>query len=94
MYHIGGGTELTNRELTERLLALCGADDSSVRHVADRPGHDLRYALDVGKLAGELGYAPRTDFMTGLADTVRWYAENRSWWEPLKKAAQEAPEAD
>ncbi|MGW1602594.1 dTDP-glucose 4,6-dehydratase [Streptomyces eurythermus] len=90
VYHIGGGTELTNRELTRRLLGLCGADASSVRHVADRPGHDLRYALDIGKIAGELGYAPRTDFTTGLADTVRWYAENRSWWEPLKKVAREA----
>ncbi|MFF9026008.1 dTDP-glucose 4,6-dehydratase [Streptomyces eurythermus] len=90
VYHIGGGTELTNRELTKRLLGLCGADASSVRHVADRPGHDLRYALDIGKIAGELGYAPRTDFTTGLADTVRWYAENRAWWEPLKKAARES----
>ncbi|MEU7563568.1 dTDP-glucose 4,6-dehydratase [Streptomyces eurythermus] len=94
VYHIGGGTELTNRELTKRLLGLCGADASSVRHVADRPGHDLRYALDIGKIAGELGYAPRTDFTTGLADTVRWYAENRAWWEPLKKAAQEARRTD
>lgn len=88
VYHIGGGTELTNRELTERLVRLCGADASSVRRVADRPGHDLRYALDIGRIAGELGYAPRTDFATGLAGTVRWYAENRPWWEPLKKAAQ------
>lgn len=94
VYHIGGGTELTNRELTERLLGLCGADASSVRHVADRPGHDLRYALDIGKISGELGYAPRTDFTTGLADAVRWYAENRSWWEPLKKVAQEARRPD
>ncbi|WP_031074565.1 dTDP-glucose 4,6-dehydratase [Streptomyces sp. NRRL S-118] len=94
VYHIGGGTELTNRELTRRLLGLCGADASSVRHVADRPGHDLRYALDTGKITDELGYTPRTDFGTGLADTVRWYAENRSWWEPLKKVAQEARRPD
>ncbi|GGX35414.1 dTDP-glucose 4,6-dehydratase [Streptomyces chryseus] len=94
VYHIGGGTELTNRELTERLLRLCGADASSVRHVTDRPGHDLRYALDTRKIADELGYAPRADFTTGLADTVRWYEENRSWWEPLKKASQEARRPD
>ena len=84
VYNIGGGTELTNRELTDRLLAAVGADESMVEPVADRLGHDRRYSVDWSKIADELGYAPQVPFEQGLADTVRWYAENREWWEPLK----------
>ncbi|QNP67871.1 dTDP-glucose 4,6-dehydratase [Streptomyces genisteinicus] len=86
VYNIGGGTELTNRRLVGRLLELTGRDASAVRHVEDRAGHDRRYSVDTGKISRELGYAPRTPFDRGLADTVRWYRENRSWWEPLKAA--------
>jgi dTDP-glucose 4,6-dehydratase len=85
VYNIGGGTELSNRELTERLLQACGADWSRVRMVPDRLGHDRRYSVDITKIREELGYAPRTDFTAGLAETVRWYVENRSWWEPLRR---------
>ncbi|GAA1209374.1 dTDP-glucose 4,6-dehydratase [Prauserella alba] len=84
IYNIGGGTELTNRELTERLLTAVGAGWEMVRPVEDRKGHDRRYSVDITKISTELGYRPRIDFETGLADTVRWYAENRAWWEPLK----------
>ncbi|MFC4004218.1 dTDP-glucose 4,6-dehydratase [Prauserella oleivorans] len=87
IYNIGGGTELTNRELTERLLAAVGAGWEMVRPVEDRKGHDRRYSVDITKISTELGYRPRIDFETGLADTVRWYAENRAWWEPLKSRA-------
>lgn len=80
IYHIGGGTELANRELVDRLLAACGADWSRVDHVADRKGHDRRYALCGDKIRDELGFAPRIDFETGLARTVAWYAEHREWW--------------
>ena len=86
VYNIGGGTELTNRELTERLLAATGRDWSSVRQVEDRLGHDLRYSLDDSRLRG-LGYAPRTPFDTGLAAVVDWYRHHRDWWEPLKERA-------
>ncbi|ARZ67322.1 dTDP-glucose 4,6-dehydratase [Streptomyces sp. HU2014] len=85
VYNIGGGTELTNTELTERLLELCGADWSAVRRVPDRKGHDRRYSVDFGKISAELGYAPRVGIDEGLAETVRWYRENRAWWEPLMK---------
>ena len=85
VYNIGGGTELSNRELTGRLLAACGADWSSVRSVPDRKGHDLRYSLDDGLIRRELGYRPRVGFDAGLAGVVGWYRENRGWWEPLKK---------
>ncbi|WP_149827498.1 dTDP-glucose 4,6-dehydratase [Streptomyces tailanensis] len=86
VYNIGGGTELTNKELTGLLLETCGADwDSSVHHVTDRKGHDRRYSLDCTKIRTELGYRPRTGFATGLAQTVRWYRDNRDWWEPLTR---------
>jgi dTDP-glucose 4,6-dehydratase len=87
IYNIGGGTELTNRDLTERLLAACGRDWSSVTAVEDRLGHDRRYSLDDSKLRDELGYAPQTDFEAGLSATVAWYRDNESWWRPLKGAA-------
>jgi dTDP-glucose 4,6-dehydratase len=83
VYHVGGGPELTNRELTERLLDACGATWSSVQMVADRKGHDRRYSLDCSKIREELGYEAQVDFESGLARTVAWYRDNRSWWEPL-----------
>jgi dTDP-glucose 4,6-dehydratase len=85
IYNIGGGTELTNRELTELLLAASGKDWSSVQPVEDRKGHDRRYSVDIGKISAELGYAPQVPFEQGLADTVAWYREHRDWWEPLRR---------
>ncbi|WP_393060759.1 dTDP-glucose 4,6-dehydratase [Streptomyces sp. LN549] len=88
VYNIGGGTELSNKELAVMLLAACGADwDSSVVHVEDRKGHDRRYSVDCSKIRDELGYAPRVDFREGLAETVQWYRDHRDWWEPLKERA-------
>jgi dTDP-glucose 4,6-dehydratase len=87
IYHIGGGTELTNRELTERLLAACGADWSSVEYVTDRKGHDRRYSLSIAKISEELGYEPQVTLEAGLASTVEWYRAHRTWWEPLRARA-------
>ncbi|WP_439662573.1 dTDP-glucose 4,6-dehydratase [Lentzea sp. HUAS TT2] len=87
VYNIGGGTELTNHELTGLLLDAMGADWSSVERVTDRKGHDRRYSVDITKISTELGYAPRVPFEEGLARTVAWYRDNRSWWEPLKARA-------
>jgi dTDP-glucose 4,6-dehydratase len=84
VYHIAGTAELTNLQLTERLLMRFGADWESVERVSDRKAHDRRYSLSDAKLRG-LGYAPRVAFEEGLAETVQWYAEHRYWWEPLKK---------
>jgi dTDP-glucose 4,6-dehydratase len=91
VYNIGGGTELSNRDLTGLLLEACGANQSSVVTVPDRKGHDLRYSVDITKARAELGYEPQVPFVTGLADTVRWYTEHRRWWEPLttRASAQE-----
>jgi len=85
-YNIGGGQELTNRQLTGLLLEACGADWSQVRQVPDRKGHDRRYSLDDTKLRA-LGYRPGTAFTQGLAKTVAWYRDNPSWWRPLLAAA-------
>jgi dTDP-glucose 4,6-dehydratase len=86
IYNIGGGTELNNRQLTERLLAACGVGWDQVDHVPDRKAHDRRYSVDIAKIA-TLGYVPRVEFDAGLADTLAWYRDNRAWWEPLKAAA-------
>ena len=83
VYNVGGGTELTNAELTGLILAAAGAGPSMVEHVPDRPGHDRRYSVDWTKIRDELGYVPRVGFGAGLAATITWYAENRAWWEPL-----------
>ncbi len=91
MYNIGGGTELTNRELTGLLLDACGAGWDRVDHVPDRKGHDLRYSVDWSKARDELGYRPRHDFAAGLAATVAWYRDNRAWWEPLKRRSGRHP---
>src|SRR4051794_3307703 len=87
IYNIGGGTELTNRELTYRLLEAVGADESMIEPVADRKGHDRRYSVDWTKIRDGLGYVPQVPFEQGLADTVAWYRQNRAWWEPLKAGA-------
>jgi dTDP-glucose 4,6-dehydratase len=84
VYNLGGGNPKTNREITERLLALCGRGwDTHVRHVKDRSGHDRRYAMDCAK-ARSLGWTPRIPFDEGIAATVRWYAEHQDWWRPLR----------
>ncbi|GHD79278.1 dTDP-glucose 4,6-dehydratase [Salinibacterium amurskyense] len=87
IYNIGGGTELTNKELTQLLLDHTGTDWSFVDRVEDRLGHDLRYSVDISKIQSELGYEPQVPFEAGLADVVQWYRDNRQWWEPLKDKA-------
>jgi dTDP-glucose 4,6-dehydratase len=89
VYNVGGGEELENGEVTRRILELTGRDESLVRHVDDRPGHDRRYSLDFSKLAG-LGWRPERRFEEGLAETVAWYRDNRPWWEPLKSGEYRA----
>jgi dTDP-glucose 4,6-dehydratase len=85
-YNIGGGLELNNRELTERVLEAMGTDWSMVQPVEDRKGHDRRYSVNDGKLRA-LGYAPQHRFDEGLAETVQWYRDNEEWWRPLKSKA-------
>jgi dTDP-glucose 4,6-dehydratase len=86
VYNIGAHNELTNVDLTHRLLALCGRDESFIERVADRPGHDRRYSITTDKVAA-LGWSTRWSLDDALAATVEWYRENRAWWEPLKARA-------
>ncbi|MGI9539367.1 MAG: dTDP-glucose 4,6-dehydratase, partial [Miltoncostaeaceae bacterium] len=83
VYNVGGGYEAPNIEITQRILELTGRDESLIRHVEDRPGHDRRYALDTTRLRG-LGWEPKRSFAEALAETVEWYTERRAWWEPIK----------
>ena len=83
VYNIGAHNEITNREITYRLLELCGRDESFIEPVADRLGHDRRYSVDIDRISA-LGWKLTRDFETGLAETVDWYKSRRDWWEPLK----------
>ncbi len=83
IYNVGGGTEVENIVLTRQILRLLGKAESLIQLVADRPGHDRRYALDCHKIRA-LGWKPAHDFGSALADTVRWYKEHEAWWRPLK----------
>ena len=87
IYNIGGGTELSNRELTDILLEATGRDESFIDYVEDRKGHDRRYCVSIDKISSELGYEPQVPFTQGLADVVQWYRDHRDWWEPLKARA-------
>jgi dTDP-glucose 4,6-dehydratase len=86
VYNVGGGEEATNRRITDLVLAHTGADESLVRRVEDRPGHDRRYSLDTTKAREELGWEPQTRLAQGFPLTAAWYAEHRSWWEPIKSS--------
>ena len=84
VYNIGGGNHIANADLTRRILRLAGKPESLIRHVADRPGHDRRYSLDIDKIRG-LDWSPGVDFEQGLTDTVEWYRQNEWWWRPIKQ---------
>jgi dTDP-glucose 4,6-dehydratase len=83
VYNVGGVNEKPNLEVLRAMLKLVGKPESLIRHVTDRPGHDRRYAIDATKIRCELGWEPQLSFEDGLALTVKWYLENRSWWEKI-----------
>ena len=85
IYNIGGGRELSNRELTSIILEKMGKDESNIEYVKDRLGHDLRYSVDHGKISRELGFQPQVNFEDGIVSTIEWYKSHESWWRPLKK---------
>ena len=88
-YLIGADGEQNNKDVVELILELVGQDRDAYDHVTDRPGHDLRYAIDSTKLRTELGWQPKfQDFRAGLAATIDWYRENESWWKPSKDATE------
>jgi dTDP-glucose 4,6-dehydratase len=88
-YLIGADGELSNRRVVELILTLMGRDPGDFEHVSDRPGHDLRYAIDASKLRDELGWRPTfQDFEQGLAATIAWYGDNADWWRPQKRETE------
>jgi dTDP-glucose 4,6-dehydratase len=87
VYNIGGGTELTNVELTHKILKEMGVGDDFIQPVEDRKGHDLRYSVDISKINKELGYSPQVNFEEGLTQTINWYKNNEAWWKKHKQAA-------
>ncbi len=86
-YNIGGGNEVANIHLTRQLLVLADRPESLIKPVADRPGHDRRYALDTTKLRA-LGWEPQVEFDDGLRATVDWYVRNEAWWRPIKEQSE------
>jgi dTDP-glucose 4,6-dehydratase len=88
-YLIGADGEKTNKEVMELIVELMGKDESWIEQVNDRPGHDLRYAIDATKLRTELGWQPKyTDFKDGLAQAIQWYKDNEAWWRPQKEQTE------
>ena len=84
VYNVGGGNERENIEITKKILAILGKPESLIKYVKDRPGHDRRYAIDSTKIRTELGWRPEHSFEEALERTVKWYVENRRWWQRVK----------
>lgn len=87
VYNIGGENERTNIEIVKTILKALGKPETLIKYVTDRPGHDRRYAIDSTKLKTELGFSPKTEFTVGMEGTVKWYRDNRTWWERIKSGA-------
>ena len=84
IYNIGGGTELTNIEMTGLILRQLGKTAAEIEFVEDRIGHDFRYSVDITKAERLLGYKPLVNLLDGLSQTIEWYKSHESWWKPLK----------
>ena len=93
VYNVGGASEVANLEMVRAILRLLGKPESLVRHVTDRAGHDRRYAMNAGRLRAELGWTPRHTLEDGLAETIAWYLEHRTWWERVLTEAYRAAAA-
>jgi dTDP-glucose 4,6-dehydratase len=87
VYNIGGNSERENIQIVKMILAAVGKPESLIKYVTDRPGHDKRYAIDASKIRKELGWSPAHTFERGLAETVKWYLDNRPWWERVMSGA-------
>jgi dTDP-glucose 4,6-dehydratase len=84
VYNFGGSAERTNLQVVRAILGVLGIGEERIRFVEDRPGHDLRYAIDATRAERELGWRPTVDFEEGLRDTVRWYQDHEAWWRRVK----------
>lgn len=84
VYNIGGNNEKTNKYITDTILKYLGKDSSLIKYVTDRLGHDRRYAIDATKIKEELGWQPQYKFEQAIEKTIKWYLDNKNWWQPLK----------
>jgi dTDP-glucose 4,6-dehydratase len=84
IYNVGTGNDVANLDLVKTLIGLLGASEDLITFVEDRPGHDRRYALDITRLTGELGWRPETPLAEGLEETIAWYRSHQAWWEQIK----------
>ncbi len=87
IYNIGGSHDVPNLTVVRQILKLLKKPETLIQHVADRPGHDRRYAMDSAKITSQLGWQPRLDFATALVKTVAWYQANRAWWQRVRNGA-------
>lgn len=87
VYNVGGHNERTNNQIVHRIIEALDLPDSRIKYVADRLGHDRRYAIDPKKIETELGWAPEYTFDTGIVKTIKWFEDNEAWWQPLKARA-------
>ncbi len=85
---IGADEQKNNKELIETILELMGKPKDDYELVPDRPGHDMRYAIDASKIRTDLGWAPKYNFHEGISQTVEWYKANEAWWKPQKEATE------
>lgn len=83
IYNVGGQNEMKNIDIVKTILSVLGKSDELITYVEDRKGHDLRYAVDPSKIEHELGWKPEKDFSEGIKETVKWYLDNRNWWEDI-----------
>jgi len=83
VYNIGGHNEKSNLDVVKTILKALGKPESLIKYVTDRPGHDLRYAMDPTKITNELGWIPEHDFESGIKDTIEWYLNNKEWWQNI-----------
>jgi dTDP-glucose 4,6-dehydratase len=90
VYNIGGGRELPNLELVRLLLGQLGKPEALIEHVPDRPGHDRRYSIDMGKFSRELGWRPQVDFANGIAQTIQWYLDHPAWLQAIADGTYQA----
>jgi dTDP-glucose 4,6-dehydratase len=89
IYNVGGGNEVTNIEITRKILSILGKPETLVRKVEDRMGHDWRYSLDCSKIRNELGWKPKFDFSKAIEETILWYKNNPNWWTKIKEKQRE-----
>ena len=83
VYNVGGHNEMTNIDIVKIICKELGKPESLITYVADRKGHDMRYAIDPTKIHSELGWLPETTFADGIKKTIQWYLDNREWWETI-----------